>query len=331
MIASPALVTGKRAPYGFGTVVIDTDNAREATCLAGMDWTTERKPVFLQHSNALRPEDAFTELSGFQAIVRSDRPTEAFHVPTDSWTPFQNLELVQLAYDIAGMTEGTVESCGTLKGGRLALALIRTGSFHVGIGDADRNDNYCLLTAAHDGTRAVQGRQFTHRPACTNVISSPAAFSFRHSSGIQEAIAEALEGYATVVDQGLQWAAQAQAMAAKPLSLVARSEFFRQAHEAAYGLLPVLDSTSAQKAHHKAQEKIADWTANLEDPLQSLAGNQGTLWACLNSITQWADHSSRIRTTQGTPIGEARIANRLFGSGASVKAAALATALGVLG
>jgi phage/plasmid-like protein (TIGR03299 family) len=301
-----------------------------------MEWTADKVPLFRERQSFADGDgygaSHFQLVPGFSAILRSDT-MEPFHVPTDRYQPYQNAEFSELAHELAHETGGRsyVESMGAIKGGRVILALLYTGSFHVGIGEEDRNDNYCLLSSSHDGSRGVQIRHFTHRPGCLNVLSGPALASFRHTSGILQAIQEGLIGFAEALESGDRWRVQARALASRPMTYAEREAFFKAAHERAYGILPAIEGSeaemmTAERKHAKARARIAAWVRNLEAPQQALGGNQGTAWSCLNAVTQYCDHEATVRRNGGTETA-ARLASNLIGRSSEVKSAALETAL----
>ena len=332
------VLTGRRAWHGLGTIVADAPTPGEALKVAKLDWTVDEVEIY--RSPRVLPEGGlttYTQIPGYQAIIRSDTG-EAFQVSSDGYSVFQNSELAQLAQSVADGSGGRaeVESFGSIRSGRVVYCLLRTGSFTVGIGGADRTETYCLLSNAHDGTRALRITPTSVRVVCSNTLHAAddgktgAAFSFRHTSGLNAAVQEALAGLDVAVQAGERWAKQAQELGVKPLDGQARAAFFQAAYERAYGKLPVIETEAHAKAHDKAEAILRRWVVNLEDPNQSIGGTQGTAWACLNAITQWADHEGRTRATGSQTREDARVASNLVGRSAATKKAALTEALALI-
>lgn len=336
------VLTGQPAWHGLGLVVAEAPTPAEALKLAGIDWTVSKRPLLAVIPTGNQPPMAaerHLEVPSDFAVVRNDIPAVLGTVGADYET-FQNADLAEMADALEMRMGGSVkvETAGSLRGGRVVFFLVRTGEFGVGIRDGDRVQTYGLFTTAHDGSQAIRAFGTSIRVVCANTLAMADAgkkrregFVIRHTRNLGARVEEAKEALAGIAQDAETFNRKARTLANRPLSQGEVRDFFVEVYESTYDRIPFNPKDAGEKRRHtRAVQIVSSWLANMDHPNQQEAGVQGTAWAALNSITQWADHERTVRTsTVSRTPGEARTWGNLFGSGAALKQTALEAALAI--
>ena len=97
--------------HGLGTRVEDAPTSADALRLAGLDWTVEQRPVFLENSP--------TPVPNYKANVR-DKDGQVLGIVTDRYQVVQNADAFSWTDELIG-GEVRYETAGSLKGGKKIL------------------------------------------------------------------------------------------------------------------------------------------------------------------------------------------------------------------
>ena len=161
---------------------------------ARLDWTVEKRPIFVRAEKADGGFD-LVEVDGQFATVRTDTD-KPLGVVGSGYTVFQNeqgLDMVQAMLD-GSEHPIRIETAGSLRGNRTVWVLARLEEDVVI--DGDRVLPFLLFSNTHDGTGASRLQPTPTRVVCQNTLSyairgARSAYTFRHTAGMQGRVEEA--------------------------------------------------------------------------------------------------------------------------------------------
>lgn len=143
--------------HGLGTIVEEAPTSEEAIKLAGLDWTVESRPLFLENG---------MEIPNHKANVRST-DDKVLGIVTDRYQIVQNKDAFDFTDALIG--EGcTYETAGSLFGGKKIFLLARLPQREI-LGDAV--DPYICFTNSHDGMGAIRACMTPVRVVCNNTLN----------------------------------------------------------------------------------------------------------------------------------------------------------------
>lgn len=320
------LARGEPAWHGLGTVIQGSPTVPEALQIARMDYDILSLPLTAARRTVGWGDNGPTEanetikVETHVAQVRSDDGS-VLGVVGAGYTTVQNRELAALVIDAAGSEGVTIESAGTLRGGRDVFFLAHLDTFQIGA--RDKSHVYALFTNSHDGTGALRVLptsirvvcQNTRRAALSGKESRALTVSERHTSNLRdrmEDVRRALRGAAAVAAHVKE---EAEALAARSMTKEQVSAFFASYYAAEYGALPVgpyLSLSQGDKAKRTRAVDMAEvWHATLRQETDAM-GTGPSAWLAANAITRWIDHDRTIR-------GGDRTHSNLMGSAADAK------------
>lgn len=230
------------------------------------------------------------------------------------YTVLQNEELAAMADELA-LTAGLVgePQVRYWGGGRRVSVILPVDRFGVGLDAADVTEARFRLDNSHGGGAVRTSLEFL-RLVCSNglvrLIRHGTA-TIPHTASVERRTRLAVEALGRGREGIREYANLARRLADRALSQDEVRAFFLAVHAAEYG--PMVEPDGAPR--QSAVLRVAAWVRAMEDPRQSVAGVQGTAWAALQSVTQWADHEAPARN---------RAASADHGRLARLKAAALA-------
>jgi phage/plasmid-like protein (TIGR03299 family) len=311
--------------HGLGTTVQEAPTVHEAFRIAHLNWEVEKLPIYASHDK----EGGTLERIPDRVGLRRSDTARILEVVGKGYEVFQNRELADLIENLSDLGEVTkVESAGSLRQGRNVFALIPRESFTLGERDTVRR--YVLFSNTHDGTGALAIIPTSVRVVCANTLSGAlSGFRVRHSAQLKERIELAIVALRASDEGGKQLETSIRKLASVPMDDEDRRVFFLRVYETAFGIIPAKPATETEiKAHEKARETVASWIANLESSRNTGTGTEGSVWHALNAMTEWSDHSRRVKSGTEGERG-ARTFSNLFGTSAVFKAKALEVALQV--
>jgi len=315
-------------------VVEEAPTPEDALRIAGIDWRVKKQVMCTLNPAAPVPGATgafYTQSCPGGAIVRQDTG-RVLGVVGDDYTPFQNSDLAELAYSVS--KDALVESAGTLKHGKQVFMLLKAGEFAIGLGTQDTTKTYALLSTSHDGTQAIRVYPTSVRVVCNNTLSyslkdARRGYSVRHTGDLAGKLVDLRNALQGLEEDTQDHVAKCEALANKPLSQEELKGFFLDVYQRAYA--PIIANPKDRKeerARERALQTVTSWVANMDHEHQCVGMTQGTAWAALNSVTQWADHERKVRNTSAhANAGEARAYANLFGVSDALKRTAFDRAL----
>jgi phage/plasmid-like protein (TIGR03299 family) len=319
-----------RGWHGLGEVVEEGLGGEDAVKRI-LPWYVEEQPVFCEIDGVRRPLPA-------KVTVRSDTREVLGMVGAD-YQVIQNLAIGQFADALVGQDAAlTMESCGSLLGGRKVFLLVRVPrECRVGATGADVTVPYLLLATGHDGSMAMSVTWTFTRVVCNNTYTSALgaidgdvaagrAFRIRHTRNAAEAVNEARRALAIAAKGADRFEELARQMASATMDASGLAAYFRQAYAGIYG--PVNETSTLEQdetARLRRARVIGEWTELLDADTNRFDGTQGTLWAAFNCITEWQD-------TRRSPSvkGDRRVHTNLLGVSATAKRVAMRAAMAMV-
>ena len=178
-------VTRTPAWHGLGVVLPESPTSEDAIRYAGLDWSVEQKPIFLQND---------TQIMGSYANVRSS-DGKPLGIVGDRYKIVQNIDAFSFTDALLG--EGVkYESAGSLKEGRIIWLLAKMPESIEIMGD--KVEPYLVFTNTHDGSGAVRVTMTNVRVCCFNTLNmalrgAKRIWSARHTGSIQSKLDEAMQ------------------------------------------------------------------------------------------------------------------------------------------
>ena len=294
---------------GLGGLGVEVENGLSATQALNLvnaygqslNWTLEKQALLNPHT--LRP--AVIDGKRQHQLVRSDNNAPVCF-STEGYEVLQNHEQAALCDSLVAEGAFQLETCGSLKNGKIVwfLGKIKTSEIVPG----DLINHYVFCYTAHDGSSAFKLVPTDVRVVCNNTAtvalkgSRGKGISIRHTKNMRTYIDAALKQMEWVKETTDSQIATYKAMAQKEISPAHMTEF---AHfVATYGL----KNPNAEDNRVKNKVDAIERAMLLGDGQRGeIAGVRGTYWAAYNGMTQWIN---RERRTTGKD-DRARIENRL--------------------
>jgi phage/plasmid-like protein (TIGR03299 family) len=309
-----------------GDITID-----QALDVAGLRWSVrETEGVY----GAIDGETIFDEDN--KLLVRSDTKTKLACVSKD-YSVIQNHEQAEFARFIQEEASGevTVESAGSLWGGRKVWFLLRGASIWAGTAGRDETRTYMLVSNSHDRSMQFTVMPTSVRVVCQNTLHMSIAadskrrlVTIRHEGDTKHKIEKAKQSLLQFVDARKRLEESAKALSARKMSRDEIQAFFVDVYQAIENEIPTdVEDAKTARIREESAEVIGKWSMNF-DRERDIAG--ASAWNAMNAVTRWVDHQKSYRAAKGHSRDESRVNAVLFGKGADAKQVVLASALALV-
>jgi len=148
--------------HGLGVQVIDDLTPAQMLDKAGLDWTVEKIPTYVDYNGQKIP----TEDS---ALVRSS-DGKILSVVSGEWNPVQNHEAFEFFHDFIMAGDMKMHTAGSLKEGKNVWALAKVNESFEILG-GDKVDSYLLFSNPHEYGKSIDIRFTPIRVVCNNTLS----------------------------------------------------------------------------------------------------------------------------------------------------------------
>jgi phage/plasmid-like protein (TIGR03299 family) len=148
--------------HSLGTKVDDNLSANEMLIAAGLDWTVDKLPQFVEI-------DGKKIETGQKALVRSSDNSILTYV-SDGWNPVQNHEAFDFFHDFVEMGKMKMHTAGSLKMGKRVWGLAKIEEDFEILG-RDKIESYLLFSNPHEYGRGIDVRLTNTRVVCQNTLS----------------------------------------------------------------------------------------------------------------------------------------------------------------
>lgn len=280
---------------------------------AGMDWVVNRSPVAFEVLSGKKR--SMNQWDDKHVLFRSDNGYP-LGVVSDSYKIVQPKEVMEFFRELCKANEFTMETAGTLFGGRRYWALARIGE-EAQVVKGDKMKGYLLLSTSADGTRATVAKFVGTRVVCYNTMSI--ADSEKGGSRVSTSHRTEFKADQVKTDLGIghamfkQYMEQCKLLTQVPVSKEQAKKFLGQ----------LLNEYHVDKGEKIDESRGFVRMLELYDGKgkgMELPGVKGTAWGLVNAVTEYIDHHRRAA------IPDTRLNNVWFGIGDRIKSAAFAMA-----
>ena len=161
------MYVGETPWHGLGTAIPEEKklSIQEAIVAAKLDWQVELRHVFTDN-----PDIGKSGILDHYAVCRTSDNAFLGMVGPD-YVPLQNQEALEWFQPFLNANEATIETAGSLKGGRNVWALARIRDGNMDVSKKDPVSHYILLSNAHDGSVAIRVGFTPIRVVCNNTLT----------------------------------------------------------------------------------------------------------------------------------------------------------------
>lgn len=298
--------------HGLGVSVHADMTPAEILVKAELDWTVEKRRLYMDGHNGERLE------TGMSALIRDRDQKILDYVSCGStWNVTQNAEALEFFNDFIAAGNMSMETAGSLDGGRMVWALAKVkDSFELFGGD--RVESYLLFSNPHKYGRTIQIGFTPIRVVCNNTLTlalkgkdASKMISVSHRNKFDGDKVKQLLGVAH--DKLVQYKEMAAYLGSKKYAKESVTEYFER-------VFPYIGDAEKAKMVGRGVSKGAKRASEL---LETQPGNEfaeGTWWQAFNATSYYIDHEAGREA-------DTRLNNAWFGTGAVKKADALTMAL----
>ena len=148
--------------HGLGVQVIDDLTPQQMLEKAGLDWTVDKVPTYIDFNGQKIP----TEDS---ALVRSS-DGKILSVVSDDWNPVQNHTAFEFFNDFIMAGDMKMHTAGSIREGKNVWALAKVDESFEILG-GDKVDSYLLFSNPHEYGKSIDIRFTPIRVVCNNTLS----------------------------------------------------------------------------------------------------------------------------------------------------------------
>jgi len=307
---------GEKPWHGLGQELSKGASIDQWRVEAGLNWEVYRAKVHFQ------PEGHPAFMPGESEILYRSDTFSQLGIVTDRYKVVQPAEVMEFFRDVVGTGGMSLETAGSLDGGKKVWALAKTGD-SFSIKGQDHIEGYLLLSTSFDGSMATRAQFTSVRVVCNNTLQLAAqetkgAIKIPHSTDFD---ARGVKIDLGILDNAFgHFEAQANALADRPLNN----------KEAMDLLLSIMEPKAFAAAQAGQDAELSTKRVNqikrVFDLYQhagmgsNLRSAHGTAWGMVNAITEYIDHESGHNANN-------RFRSAQFGPGATLKTLAFDTAL----
>jgi phage/plasmid-like protein (TIGR03299 family) len=247
----------------------------------------------------------------------------------DQYTAIQNEYAFQFVDSLleADQEHGAhYESAGALGAGERIWCLARVNGEIEIAGTDDKHETYLLFTTSHDGSASATCKLTTVRVVCQNTLSmalsgAGAYLRVKHTREAQTRMDAARRLMTGATAQLRDLEAKLNELAHRKVSKASFTDIMKKL----YGDWEekAADGQSVKRIENKISEVAELYRSNDKGAIPEI---KGTAYNLLNAVTEYTDHYSAFRQTNGRKDMEGtqiRAENALFGTGATLKENAL--------
>ena len=310
-----ALFARTDAWHKLGTTLPDAFTAEDAMTIGHLGgWNVRKTPL----STTILREDGVdvVEIPDRFATVRTNPWTggvDYLGVVGAQYTPIQNEEHCQLLDALVDESGSKFDTAGSLRGGRHVFITMKLPT-HMAIGGVDDLDLYIAALNAHDGTASFRLVVTPVRVVCANTQAAALGnnrgiYAIRHTVNARDSITEARRS----LDLTFNYLEDFQAEAEKMIQTTMTNAEFERLIRTEFA------ATGESKRAQTAADQLTDTLMSLFAEADTNAPIRNTRWGGYQAITEWADHFTSPRSTDGIPVDVARAERVLMGAGLNDK------------
>lgn len=285
---------------------------------AGLAWQAVKVPLFAKVDGLSLKDSAGQPLRGVKlpqiAIVRNDN-AHPLGIASEGYEPVQPAQLIEW-FDryVSVDSRFQFDTMGSLRNGEIIWAMATFKDDVTVAGDAHKAR--LLMTTSFDGSMATINKATLVRVVCNNTLDASladggkATIRTRHSTKFDAA--KVARELAAVAEGFTHYKAMGEALANVEMSKAQIAEYFKTLLDIPFDAKA--DDISGRK-RNSFDAMVGAYQATVREGTPA-----GTRWAALNAATRYVDHDKSVKGDKT----EARVLSANFGSGASLKAKAVA-------
>lgn len=273
------MYTREKPWHGLGTMVAEAPTSADALRLAGLDWTVDQRPVFL--------ENAAVPVPNYKANVR-DRDGKVLGIVTDRYQVVQNADAFSWTDELIG-GDVRYETAGSLREGKKIWLLAKMPAAKVA---GDDVEPYLCFSNTHDGSGAVKVCMTPVRVVCNNTLnlalsSAKRSWAMKHVGDMTAKLDEARR----TLELADRYMMHLDGAALQLANVTVTDEKLEKILSEMFPLKD--DATERQKNTVKAVKDEFMICYFMPD----LAKFRGTGWGVVNAMVDMVDHSKPRRDT----------------------------------
>jgi phage/plasmid-like protein (TIGR03299 family) len=293
--------------HGLGEPVIPGTTPREMAKHAGIEWIISKRPAFIPIGSSGETK----EVGDYFFLVR-DSDESVLGPCGKEYLPTQNLALMEFLERYTKAGRMTIETAGSLQGGRYVWVL---ASLNLGftLPGGDENRSYFLIVSPHIWGKALIMKFTNIRTVCWNTLMSGLAdpgskFRIPHVKEFDQVTMDQAEAALHLgISLANKHANAAQLMSQARLSEKAKALFvadvmqpdvLKKQYGTRYSLVPsvrqaslICDPLTDAVDVSQFKSSTSSVLTNInKQPGASLESSEGTVWGALNGITHYVDH-----------------------------------------
>ena len=295
--------------HGLGNNINPDSTIEEWQCQAGLDWSVSKRTVMFRSIEFGETMTIPTRHLKDKFVLARDTDNAPFSVVSGRYKPVQPKEVLEFFRDLIATHGMTIETAGSLAGGKKIWALAKTGDAHKVLGN-DLVNSYLLLATSYDLTFSTVAQFTSVRVVCNNTLQQ----SLKDYIG-RVSIPHFKDFDAKHVHEQLglgraQWSAFSEALDAIAKVKIDGVKAYTLVNKVFDVPLDV-EIPSPNRQHVMPVMKMFHGTATGAD----IAGETG--WGLVNAVTEYLDKYRRANS-QGNRLNSA-----WFGDSAKIKEAIL--------
>lgn len=307
---------GGKPWHGLGSELEQGASLDQWRVAAGLDWTAEMQDLYFRSRTDQQVKKAESKI-----VYRSDTAAE-LGICSDRYKIVQPAAVMEFFRDLTEANGMTMETAGSLEGGKRIWALANTGDEFRLMGQ-DQVKGYVLLATSFDGSMATQAMFTSVRVVCHNTLS--VAVGSDGKGAVRVPHNTEFNGKKVKMEMGLvhnawsQFQESASILAERKVSAKEQVEFI-------LGLMATPEELADPESISSRKKNIVADILTLAQGKGMGSGYraaQGTAWGLVNAMTEYVDH------VQGNST-ETRFKSAQFGQGANLKRAAWAAGLALV-
>ena len=304
-----------KAPWmSIGSDIVGSKSVSDALKRGGLNWEVIPENIRLSSGGG--------DLDGWIATRRSDvsGPAGVLGVVGNRYAIIQNADLFSLTDVLAGEGGAQFETMGSFWGGAKVWMLMRLPQ-NFKVGGTDAVEKYLLVSGSHDGSGSVSVCLTSVRVVCQNTLAMALntgrhLWRFKHTRNAAQQLKVVRTALKEEKETSIRWNEWANGLAARKVSPKYVEAFYTAL------LNPNKKEETTTRMDNSKEALLALFCGGQEGALDPAM--KGTAWGLLNSVTQWTDHDRSTRVAAGRNENEARLDSIWYGSGANMKANAVA-------
>jgi len=272
-----SMVYANEVPWhGLGVKVDGDLTPQQMLEAAGLDWRVNTQPCFTMI------DDKRVKI-GKQALIR-DRDNKILDIISDDWKPMQNEDAFAFFNDFIAAGDMSMETAGSLKGGKIVWALAAVKESFELFGGRDKVDAYLHFTNPHSYGQSIDVRFTPIRVVCNNTLT----LSLRTKSENLVKVNHRREFDPELVKETLgvaknklnAYKEMAEFLSTKRFTNESIVEYFTR-------VFPVASSKADPKKEISKSTKLA---MEVIDTQPGAELGEGTFWQAFNTVTYMTDH-----------------------------------------